>query len=53
MQENAMDFSAIEFAKEFGENNLDIWLDVQHQVGRDYGEAKKEYLLAMKPQGSA
>jgi hypothetical protein len=53
MQENAMDFSAIEFAKEFGENNLDIWLDVQHQVGRDYGEAKKEYLLAMKPKGSA
>ena len=53
MQENAMDFSAIEFAKEFGEHNLDIWLDVQLQDGRDYEEAKKEYLLAMKPKGSA
>tara|TARA_Y100001938_G_C8003722_1_gene386177 strand:- start:432 stop:623 length:192 start_codon:yes stop_codon:yes gene_type:complete len=53
MQENALDMEAIKFAKWFGEHNLDIWLDVQVQDGRDYEEAKKEYLLAMEPKGSA
>ena len=53
MQENALDMEAIKFAKWFAEHNLDIWLDVQVQDGRDYEEAKKEYLLAMEPKGSA
>lgn len=53
MQENALDMEAIKFAEWFGEHNLDIWLDVQVQDGRDYEEAKKEYLLAMEPKGSA